>query len=232
MIAIWIGISFLVGLFIVWWKPVFVVNLIAWWFPYVLFERHARMDQLNINAFALTIDDAPSIHTAKILDVLKKHKAKATFFVIGKKNIPSVLARVVREGHELGNHGLHHGAAWRLSANELEREIKDVNREIVYQDTYPKKIKWYRPACAVFTPTIIWVANRLGYKVALGSVYPHDPYIPHWYNTYTITWRVRRGSVVVLHDRAWTAKGLDAALTVLCGERGFQCCTLSKLCSL
>ncbi|MEC0210306.1 polysaccharide deacetylase family protein [Paenibacillus ehimensis] len=54
---------------------------------------------------ALTFDDGPDAkYTVKILDILKKHKAKATFFVVGyqAEKHPDVLSRIVKEGHALG----------------------------------------------------------------------------------------------------------------------------------
>lgn len=57
---------------------------------------------------SLTIDDSPhpSI-TPKILDLLKQHQCKATFFCIGDyiKNVrPELMHRMRADGHELGNH--------------------------------------------------------------------------------------------------------------------------------
>ena len=59
----------------------------------------------------LTFDDGPSKNTIKILDILKKYDAKATFFVIGncicEENKP-ILERIVEEGHAIGLHANNH----------------------------------------------------------------------------------------------------------------------------
>src|SRR5687768_16454166 len=55
---------------------------------------------------ALTFDDRPGPGTAAILDILKEHQVKATFFVIGSKaeKEPALIQRIQNEGHLLGNH--------------------------------------------------------------------------------------------------------------------------------
>ncbi|MBO3752214.1 glycosyltransferase [Streptosporangiaceae bacterium NEAU-GS5] len=72
-------------------------------------------------AIALTFDDGPDPRwTPQILDVLARHHAKATFFVIGARAAenPAIIRRMVAEGHELGDHTYTHAditstAAWR-----------------------------------------------------------------------------------------------------------------------
>lgn len=62
---------------------------------------------------ALTFDDGPNpTYTPKILDSLKKHNQRATFFVVGSmvKRYPNVVKRTFDEGHTLGNHTWSHAA--------------------------------------------------------------------------------------------------------------------------
>ncbi len=58
----------------------------------------------------LTFDDGPSSVTPKILDVLEKYKAKATFFVTGDRVIanPDIAKQIVKGGHTIGNHSYSH----------------------------------------------------------------------------------------------------------------------------
>ena len=58
---------------------------------------------------ALTIDDAPSKHTAEIMEILKENDARATFFVIGSQveGREERLRDLVRNGNELANHAMH-----------------------------------------------------------------------------------------------------------------------------
>jgi chitooligosaccharide deacetylase len=63
-----------------------------------------------VRPLALTFDDGPSPWTTPILDLLREHDVRATFFLIGRRvdEHPDVVRRIVAEGHELGNHTFSH----------------------------------------------------------------------------------------------------------------------------
>ena len=67
---------------------------------------------ISNNMCALTFDDGPGPYTAKLLDVLAKHKVPATFFVVGTQvqRRPELIKRMLAEGHEVGNHSYSHTA--------------------------------------------------------------------------------------------------------------------------
>lgn len=74
----------------------------------------------------LTFDDGPhAAYTPEVLDVLKQHGAKATFFVVGEKvtRHPQLVERIADEGHELGNHSMTHGDFSRLSYADIVDEV-------------------------------------------------------------------------------------------------------------
>lgn len=58
----------------------------------------------------LTFDDGPSDLTGQVLDILKKNKIGATFFVLGEqvKKYPQLISRIYEEGHAIGNHTYDH----------------------------------------------------------------------------------------------------------------------------
>src|SRR5918994_1846965 len=65
-----------------------------------------------VHAVSVTFDDGPSAGTRAILRALRRHDAKATFFLVGRE-IPGregIVRRAAREGHELGNHSTSHSA--------------------------------------------------------------------------------------------------------------------------
>ena len=64
----------------------------------------------NKQSIYLTFDDGPNQYTNTILDLLKKEKVKATFFVLGPNaaSHKTVLNRIVKEGHTIGLHGMSH----------------------------------------------------------------------------------------------------------------------------
>src|SRR5204862_7283673 len=78
---------------------------------------------------ALTFDDGPDPDvTPRVLDVLRAHGAKATFFVLGERaaRFPDVVRRIRDEGHALGTHTQHHRLRFHFgSAAYVAREITD-----------------------------------------------------------------------------------------------------------
>ena len=77
---------------------------------------------------ALSFDDGPNTTTTvQMLDVLKKHNVKASFFVIGKninEESAKVMVRAHNEGHDIENHSKTHSAMPTLSADSIKSEIE------------------------------------------------------------------------------------------------------------
>lgn len=76
---------------------------------------------------ALTFDDGPdSLYTVQILDILKQKNVKATFFLVGRhiKLYPAVVTRMVREGHEIGNHTYTHLYLANATDSMISREVE------------------------------------------------------------------------------------------------------------
>jgi peptidoglycan/xylan/chitin deacetylase (PgdA/CDA1 family) len=79
------------------------------------------------NSVALTIDDGPHpLITSLMLEVLRQHNLKATFFVVGEKveECPELLRRLVDEGHEIGNHTYSHPRLKHLSEAETLAQLR------------------------------------------------------------------------------------------------------------
>lgn len=86
--------------------------------------EHGNRDRAQI---ALTIDDGPDpVYTPRILDIFRKHSVKATFFVVGgaAEQYPHIVARMKKEGHEVGSHSYSHPYFHRLSWSGAIQEIK------------------------------------------------------------------------------------------------------------
>jgi peptidoglycan/xylan/chitin deacetylase (PgdA/CDA1 family) len=75
---------------------------------------------------ALTFDDGPhQILTPRLLEILKEKNCKATFYVMGVKVgiHPDIVARAVKEGHEIGNHVYDHPVLTKIKPQELDHQI-------------------------------------------------------------------------------------------------------------
>jgi peptidoglycan-N-acetylglucosamine deacetylase len=88
---------------------------------------------------ALTFDDGPEPRsTPRILDILRQHHVKATFFVVGRQveEHPGILRRIVDEGHTIGNHSYDHADMSNLTPGqmriELQRTQKAVDKALGY----------------------------------------------------------------------------------------------------
>src|SRR5205814_9355683 len=76
----------------------------------------------------ITIDDGPSPdHTAKILDLLERFNARATFFVVGTRaeEYPHLVTEILSRGHEIANHTYTHpsGMFWAACPARIAAEI-------------------------------------------------------------------------------------------------------------
>src|SRR5688572_16837939 len=78
---------------------------------------------------ALTFDDGPRPETNAILDALKLHRLKATFFLIGLnvRAYPEIARRIVREGHHIGNHTWSHPDLTTMTAAAINQELRWTN---------------------------------------------------------------------------------------------------------
>jgi len=84
------------------------------------------------NVIALTFDDGPSESTPRVLELLDKHHAPATFFQIGAnvERLPQIARAVRAAGHEIGNHSHTHPLFCFHSADFIYREFAHAQRAI------------------------------------------------------------------------------------------------------
>lgn len=182
--------------------------------------------------FALTIDDGLDAEaTPMILEVLKKHDAKATFFVLGETldAYPELAERCVAAGHELANHQMSDTPAVVLPDDVLETRLRDAD-ERLNRFTTPV---WFRPGGGIGTERSQAVAEQLGYRTALGSVFSFDSHLTSVrFHTAYVAGRTEAGDIVVMHDRGErgqrTATVLNEVLPKL-KKRGLTAVTLSDL---
>lgn len=177
----------------------------------------------NIGKTILTIDDVPydldGKEFEKILNVLKKHNNKATFFVISSQINEinkHLLIRALKEGHHLANHGEHNTMHALCGEEKFKNEIEHC--ECVLKSLYNEanvelpKTKYFRPGCGYVTDIINKYCKQNNYIIVLGSIYPADARIWwEWLNEYYITKHLseKKDDIIILHDRYWTPEMLD-----------------------
>jgi cellulose synthase/poly-beta-1,6-N-acetylglucosamine synthase-like glycosyltransferase/peptidoglycan/xylan/chitin deacetylase (PgdA/CDA1 family)/spore germination protein YaaH len=171
---------------------------------------------------SITFDDGPDpTWTPKILDILKARGVKACFFLIGQnaEDHPGLVERIVREGHEIGNHTYNHANLALMSAMRMRLEL-NATQSVIEAITGRSTTLFRPPYNADSTPTSIaelvplkLAQDELGYTVVLENVDPQDWARP---GTDTIVQRVKElrseGSIVLLHDAGGDRSQTVAAL--------------------
>jgi peptidoglycan-N-acetylglucosamine deacetylase len=115
---------------------------------------------------ALTFDDGPDdIFTRQVLDVLKQNKVKATFFVIGRRAEahPELIARMIREGHIVGNHSYNHADLSKLSVTNFEKQIEHTQLILKPMTGYNPKL--FRPPYGAINEQQVRWAMDHGYLI-------------------------------------------------------------------
>lgn len=120
---------------------------------------------------ALTFDDGPYADlTPRVLDVLARHDAVATFFVIGQmvERDPDLFRAVHEAGHEIGSHTYHHRRAEEQSRDEV---LDTVTRGAdVLGELLGHRPRWFRPVKGHVTGAVLRAAARVGHDVAIWSL--------------------------------------------------------------
>ncbi len=159
-------------------------------------------------------------YTPAILDALKKHNVKATFFIVGNyiNTSPDLVKRMLKEGHNVGNHTYHHPNMSNMASMEsFRKELEDL--DTAYEAcTGQKMIKYYRPPQGKYSESNLKMAQELGYKTFFWSLAYVD-----WYQDKQPTkeeafkklcGRIHPGAIVLLHSTSKTnSEILDELLT-------------------
>jgi len=190
---------------------------------------------------ALTFDDGPSPDTTpKILDTLKADGARATFFVLGKhaELYPELVERIVREGHELGNHGYDHGILAFAGPAQVHRQLHRTERLLKQSGAPPVRV--FRAPHGFRSPFVSRTAGRLGYATCAWSAGVFDTAKP---GVDVIVKRsvkaLKPGAILLLHDadgwgnddRSQTAEALPAILEAARAE-SYEFVTMSEIAAL
>lgn len=186
----------------------------------------------------LTFDDGiDPVSTPRVLDVLDKHNAKATFFVIANKisGQVSILNRMLAAGHSIGNHSLDHRYRRYFSGQRgLQKWIWDAEQEFAKFGIKKEMLVGFRPPAGVVTPPLRSILKANGEPLVLWSERFYDAIIPWTAKMATkSSARLRDGDIVLLHDQQ-SIQNIDRFCIVLeqyilaLKKRGFILRALSR----
>ena len=176
-------------------------------------------------------------NTEPILEALKKHNVKATFFLVGNyfETQPDLVKRMVEEGHTVGNHTYSHPDMSKIAdENSFSQELQK-NEEAYKAITGQEMPKLYRPPQGKFCASNLEMAQRLGYHTVFWSLAYVD-----WYENDQPTHeeafskllpRVHPGAVVLLHSTSATNGEILDELLTKWEEMGYSFGDLEAYCS-
>lgn len=182
---------------------------------------------------ALTFDDGPHpVHTAPLLDALAELGAPATFFVVGRDvdANPALVARIAREGHELGNHTYRHRYLPLARSRSVERELQATDQAVVRAAGVVPRIA--RPPWGGRSPRNVRVFQRLRKRLVLWDVNSFDwKGKPAAQVVDRVLARARAGSIILMHEArdggATTVEAVRMLIPAL-RARGFELVTVSR----
>lgn len=184
---------------------------------------------------ALTFDDGPHPeYTPKLLDILRHHGVRATFYVIGR-NVeahPDIARRIVSEGHEIANHSWSHPALTSLSAARLKQEVESTSA--VIEKVTGRRPTNIRPPYGAINERVRQILfNEHGLDVIMWSVDPLDWKRP---GSSVVAQRLvdgaAPGGILLAHDiHPGTIEAMPETITRL-KAKGYGFATVSQLLAL
>lgn len=178
----------------------------------------------------LTIDDGPDPEdTPRVLDLLDRHRATATFFVVGERAArhPGLVSDIVRRGHEVAHHTHTHPEAtfWFATPGRVARELEDTLQALAPLGIRPR---WFRAPVGIKN-LFLWAATAargmevVGWTVRSWDSVARDPEAV----ARTVVRRVQPGSILLFHEGprlrpAIRVAALDRTLAAL-AKAGYTC---------
>jgi peptidoglycan/xylan/chitin deacetylase (PgdA/CDA1 family) len=195
--------------------------------PYVRLAGHRRRD------IALTFDDGPGPYTSKIISILRRNHAAATFFTIGEqvRSLPRLVATEARDGFEVGDHTETHAYLQEISATAQHEQIAGAAEAIRHAGAPEPSL--FRPPYGSFDATTLSMLRRQGLVMVLWSVDTSDYARPGTAKiAHAALAGAAPGAIILMHDgggdRSETAAALPKIIHRL-RRRGFDLVTVSQL---
>ncbi len=175
----------------------------------------------------LTFDDGPhSVATPIVLDTLKRHNVRGTFFISGRniEGREKIIERIVAENHSIGIHAFNHTRTIAFSKEKTRNEI--LSTQHLLSKFTNQKIRLFRPPFGFFSWKTIAAAKELNFILTMWSCLTGD--FRNWSDekiTQTALHKLQRGSILVFHDNDLTENKIEGLLDIVIHEirrRGFE----------
>jgi len=170
-------------------------------------------------------------HIPAILNTLKDHQVKATFFIDGKwaQSNSDYVKMIHEQGHVIGNHAYNHPDMSRLSNQQAVEQISQTN-DIIKAIT-GETPKWFAPPSGSFNDHVVQSAHHLDMETILWTVDTIDwknPSVPVMVDR--VRNKIHPGATVLMHPTPAIAGGLEAIIELI-KDSGYEIGTIDKLIS-
>ncbi len=185
----------------------------------------------NKDAVAITFDDGPDDKTLKILDVLSKYKAQASFFFIGSKleKYKDIAEKVHKNNHIIGNHSYFHTSKFPIQyKNTIKKEIEKTQgciKEITGKDNI-----YFRPPYGVTNPRIARALKGFGLDVIGWSIRSFDTVLKNKEDTLKrVLSKIKGGDIILLHDTTIGIEWILKEILEHLKQNGYKAVTIKEL---
>lgn len=178
---------------------------------------------------ALTFDDGPGKHTAKLLKTLHKEKVPATFFVIGRhiEDYPDALRTMSKQGHEVASHTWSHDDLRQLSTKQIDKELKATAKAIKKETgTAPKLV---RPPYGAFDSHVQKTLKKRDESAIMWNVDTLDWQHKNVKRTVKTAAGATNGSIILMHDVQETTVDAVPRIIKKLRKQGYTFVTVSDL---
>jgi peptidoglycan/xylan/chitin deacetylase (PgdA/CDA1 family) len=188
--------------------------------------------KISENFVSITFDDGPNPEfTLKILTLLKKYNAKATFFLIGKnaEKHPEMVQQIIEEGHAIGNHSYSHANNFGFFTSEkVASELQKTNS--ILKNITGKELKLFRPPFGVTNPNIKKALQKTGHLSIGWSKRSFDTTnISEEKILKRITTNLKKGDIILLHDSSAKSVAVLEQLLLFLQSHKLQSVTVDRL---
>ena len=221
------------GLALVIWLGIVIVGS-AWIGSNYHVKAHCSNPSETQNKIAITFDDGPSEFTPKILDLLQKHNATASFFCIGKNIVahPDILLQTFENGHIIGNHSYYHAKNfdWK-NKQHVVLELENTDEAIF--SIISKKPKFFRPPYGVTNPAIANAVSQTKHHVIGWNIRSMDGISNDEQSIFgRVIKQLRPGAIILMHDTSQASVNVLERILLTLREKKFEVVPLDELLAL
>ena len=235
---IWLALALHLGVILVWWRWGWAVGLPSLFATHMLFLWGTMRPQSRLfspvlsrlptekKVVWLTVDDGPSQETRALLDLLDRHGARATFFLVADRAAaqPDLAREILRRGHGIGNHSRSHPQAWfwALGPRRMAAEIDQAQATL--RDLTGQPPRWFRAVVGMANPFVSASLKKNGLARVAWSARGYDGVRGEPVEVVKrIAGQLQPGAIVLLHEGAAHGHNLAIIEGVLeaMRERGY-----------